>query len=67
MKRIAGVLLMLFGLSLGSWVLYDVFVDESEDALRRPGRAIGLAVAAMGVGLYWVRGERRAEEVPAEA
>ena len=57
LKRLAGAVLILAGLGLGAFVIYAAFVSDDPDVkIRRPGKAIGLAVGITLFGFYCLRG-----------
>ena len=52
-KKISGALLIVFGLLLGSWVYYNLFVHLTEEARPHPpGPAIFLSAACIVLGCY---------------
>lgn len=57
MKRVLGGASLLFGIVLGCWVLYSVFlVKDPTGQVRRPFSAIALSIGMVIAGTKWLRG-----------
>lgn len=59
MKRIAGGMVLVLGLSLSGWLSYNLFVQEMpEMAGRSPIAGLVLSAALIFFGLKWLMAEQ---------
>ncbi len=57
-RRMAGVVVLLLGVVLGVWVLYNLFIQRDPEARgRSPIAAIGVSAVFIYVGTKWIRGK----------
>lgn len=53
MTKLAGILLVVFGLLMGSWIFYNLFIELTEVAeATAPGPAITLSLGCILLGFY---------------
>jgi hypothetical protein len=58
MKRILGAIVLLFGVVVGAWLVYNLVAGVQPEARgRNPIPAIVFAAGAIYVGIKWIRGE----------
>lgn len=56
MKKFLGVIALLMGLGLGSWIAYNFLVEMQPEARgRKPAPAIILTVGLLYQGQKWLR------------
>jgi hypothetical protein len=57
MKRVLGVFVLLFGIAVGGWLIYNLVAGVQPEARgRNPIPAILFTVGAIYVGVKWMRG-----------
>ena len=58
MKRVLGVIVLLFGVTIGGWIIYNLVAGIQPEARgRSPVPAVLFAAAAIYVGIKWIRGD----------
>ena len=58
MKRVLGVVVLLFGVALGCWLVYNLVAGVQPEARgHRPLPAFLLTAGALYVGVKWIRGQ----------
>jgi hypothetical protein len=58
MKRFLGVFVLLFGVLVGAWLVYNLVAGVQPEARgRSPIPAILFTAGAIYVGIKWIRGE----------
>ena len=57
-RRFLGPVVFLLGVVLAGWIIYNLFIAHTPYAKGSPRPAIVLAIAFLGVGWKWMRGDQ---------